>query len=281
MATTTTMSSQRLARTWRDPLGRVGLATRGVLYLVIGLLAIQFAHGDVSSDQVNQTGAFERIAEQPFGKLLIVALILGLVALTAWRLVQAAFGDPVEGDDAKDRIEFLGKALIYAALTVTAVKVAVDNWSSNAATAGSTAAQNAGDQQQQQATSTVFDLPAGRWLVGLFGLVLIGVALYQAYHHAVQASFMERLAPPPRLSTAIEALGRFGYAARSVVFTVSGFFFVVAAVQYDPNESKGMSGSLQELADHSWGRLLLWATAIGLFVFGVFCLTESRYRRHS
>jgi hypothetical protein len=278
MATTVTTSSRQLARTWRDPLGRVGIATRGFLYIVLGLLAIQFARGQVSSDQVNQTGAFEAVAEQPFGKFLIIAMIVGLVALTVWRLVQAVFGDPVEGDDAKDRIEYLGKAIIYAALTVTATKVAIDNWSG---TAGSTAAQNAGDQQQQQATSTVFDLPAGRWLVGLFGLALIGVALYQAYHHAVEASFMERLDPPSRMATAIEGLGRFGYAARSVVFTVSGIFFVVAAVQYDPNESKGMSGSLQELAEHSWGRVLLWATAIGLFVFGVFCLAEARYRRHS
>ena len=65
------------------------------------------------------------------------------------------------------------------------------------------------------------------------------------------------------------------------MLTVSGIFFVVAGVQYDPNESKGISGSLQELAEHSWGRILLWATAVGLFLFGLFCLAESRYRRHT
>ena len=90
---------------------------------------------------------------------------------------------------------------------------------------------------------------------------------------------MERIAPPSRTSKAIEALGRVGYAARSVVLAISGVFFIVAAVQHDPSESKGISGSLQELAEHGWGRIVLWATAIGLFLFGIFCLAEARYRK--
>jgi hypothetical protein len=162
-------------------------------------------------------------------------------------------------------------------LTATAVKVLIDAWSGS----NQTAAQHAGDRQQQKTTSTLFDLPAGRWIVAAIGVVLIGFAAYQLYHHAVQGSFMKRLDPPSRLSTAVEALGRIGYAARSVVFTVSGIFFLVAAARYDPNESKGLSGSLQELAGNSWGRVLLWGTAIGLFLFGIFCLAEARYRRHA
>jgi hypothetical protein len=277
---TTTLSTQgrHLARTWRDPLGRAGLTARGALYVVLGLLAIQFARGEVSSDAVNQTGAFERVAHQPFGKVLLLLMVAGLIALTAWRLIQAFVGDPVEGDEAKDRAEFAVKALIYAVLTGTAIKVTIDAWSAGP---DQTAAQNAGDQQQQQATSTLFDLPAGRWIVAGVGLVLIGIALYHAWHHAVEASFMERIAAPGRTGSAIEGLGRFGYAARSVVFFMSGVFFVVAAVQYDPSESKGISGSLQELAEHGWGRIVLWATAIGLFAFGIFCLCEAKYRRHS
>ncbi len=84
---------------------------------------------------------------------------------------------------------------------------------------------------------------------------------------------MKRIAPQDDdTGEADRAFGRFGYAARAVVLAVSGVFFIVAAVQYDPNKSKGISGSLQELAQHSWGRVLLWATAIGLFLFGLFCL---------
>jgi hypothetical protein len=278
MTTTLTTDGRRLATSWRDPLGRAGIATRGVLYLVLGFLAIQFARGKVGGDQVNQTGAFETVGAQPFGKLLLVLMVVGLAALALFRIIQACVGDPVEGDEASDRVEFAGKALIYAFLTATAIKVTIDAWSGSA---GQTAAKNAGDQQQQRTTSTLFDLPGGRFIVAGFGLALIGVAVYHMWHHAVQASFMERLAPRSEVKTAVETCGRVGYAARSVVFAVSGVFFLVAAVQYDPNESKGLSGSLQELAQHSWGRVLLWATALGLFAFGLFCLAEARYRKHS
>lgn len=279
MTTSMTSDGSRMAKSWRDPLGRAGIAARGVLYLVLGFLAIQFARGKVGGDEVNQTGAFEKLAEQPFGRVLLVALTVGLAAMTVWRLIQTFVGDPVEGDEAKDRVEYFVKAVIYGALTFTAAKITIDNWSGPSD--GSTASQNAGDSQQQGAASTLFDWPAGVWIVGGLGLALIAVALYQAYEHVVNATFMERLAPPARTATAIEGFGRCGYAARSVVLVISGIFFVVAAVQHDPNESKGISGALQELAEHSWGRILLWATAIGLFLFGIYCLAESRYRRHS
>jgi hypothetical protein len=279
MTTTLTTGGRRTAYAWRDPLGRAGIAARGVLYLVLGFLAIQFARGQVGSDQVNQSGAFEKLAEQPFGKFLLVAMTVGLAAMTLWRLIQTFVGDPVEGDDAKDRAEYLVKAVIYGSLTFTAAKVTIDNWSGPAGS--ETASQNAGDSQQQQATSTLFDWPAGVWIVAGIGVALLAVAAYQAYEHVVNAEFMERLTPPARMATAIEGFGRIGYAARSVVLAVSGIFFLVAAVQHDPNESKGISGSLAELAGHSWGRIVLWATAVGLFLFGLYCLAESRYRKHS
>ncbi|HEU4842204.1 MAG TPA: DUF1206 domain-containing protein [Ilumatobacteraceae bacterium] len=279
MTTTLTTGGRRIAHTWRDPLGRAGIAARGVLYLVLGFLAIQFARGEVGSDQVNQAGAFETVAEQPFGKFLLVALTAGLAAMTLWRLVQAFVGDPVEGDEGKDRAEYFVKAVIYGFLTFTAAKITIDNWSGPAGS--ETASQSAGDAQQQQATSTLFDLPGGVWIVAGIGVILLVIAVWQGYEHVVNAEFMERIAPPSRMATAIEGFGRVGYAARSIVLAVSGIFFLVAAVQHDPSESKGISGSLQELAQHDWGRILLWITAIGLFLFGVFCLAEARYRRHS
>jgi len=278
MTSATVTGGRRAARAWRDPLGRAGIAARGVLYLVLGVLAIQFARGDTGSQEVNQTGAFEKVAEQPFGKVLLVVLVGGLAALALWRFVQAALGDPVEGDEAKDRAKFAGKGIIYTSLTITAAKVAADAWSGGPK---DTAASNAGDQQQQKTTSTLFDLPGGRFLVVLLGLVLIGMAVYHVWHHAVQASFMKRLAPPSQAVQPVEVIGRVGHAARAVVLAISGVFFVVAAAQHDPNKSKGVSGSLQQMAQHSWGRLVLWGTAIGLLAFGVYCLSEAKYRKHS
>jgi hypothetical protein len=279
MTTTLTTGGRHVTRMWRDPLGRVGIAARGVLYLMLGLMAIQFARGDVSSEEVNQAGAFERLADEPLGRYLLLAVTAGLAAMTLWRLTQALVGDPVEGEEASDRAEFAAKAVIYVFLTVTAARITIDHWSGSEQSAA--AAQAAGDQQQHKAASTLFDLPAGQWAVFALGLVLIGIALYQAYEYVIDASFMARLAPPRRLAGPIEDFGRVGYGARCVVLVVSGIFFLIAAAQRDASETKGISGSLAELASHPWGRAVLWATAVGLFIFGVYCLAESRYRRHS
>jgi hypothetical protein len=279
MTTTMTTGGRRAALTWRDPLARAGIFARGVLYLVLGFLAIQFARGEVGSEQVNQSGAFAKVAEQPLGKFLLVAMTAGLAAMTLWRLIQTFVGDPIEGDEAKDRIEYFVKAVIYGFLTFTAAKITIDSWSGPAGS--TTATQNAGDGQQQEATSTLFDLPAGVWIVAGLGIAVIAIALYQAYQHVVNAEFMDRITPPSRSAKAIEALGRVGYAARSVVLTMAGIFLLVAAAQHDPSESKGISGSLQELAENSWGRILLWATALGLFLFGIYCLAEAKYRKHT
>ena len=177
-----------------------------------------------------------------------------------------------------ERVKFTGRAIVYGVLSVTAAKVAADVWSAGP---DETAARNAGDQSQQRAASTLFDLPGGRFLVVVVGLVLIGIGVYHVWENTVKGEFMERLAPPSGLRSALEAAGRFGYGARSVVFAMSGVFFLVAAVQYDPSESRGISGSLQKMAEHGWGRLVLWVTAFGLVVFGLFCLAEARYRRRS
>ncbi len=276
--TAATAATQQTARRWREPLGRAGITARGVLYLLLGILAIQFARGETSSDQVSQVGAFETLAEQPFGKFLLVAMIAGLIALCLWRLIQAFVGDPVEGDEAKDRVEYLGKAVIYGALVVTAIKVASEVWSGTSGSASSTT-QQSGDAQNQQVAWSLFELPGGRLLVGILGVALIVIAVYQAYEHTVEAKFMERLAPPGTTAKGIEAIGRIGYAARSVVFAASGVFFIVSAVQYDPNQSKGISGTLAEFAQNSAGQIVLWGVAIGFALFGIFCFAEAVYRR--
>jgi len=78
---------------------------------------------------------------------------------------------------------------------------------------------------------------------------------------------------------AVEGFGRGGYSARSIVVAIVGIFLVVAGATHDPDESKGLSGVLQELRERSWGPALLWVVAVGLLLFGLFNVAEARYRR--
>jgi hypothetical protein len=93
----------------------------------------------------------------------------------------------------------------------------------------------------------------------------------------VDRRFAEWLTEPE--GSWLVTLGRIGYAARAVVYVVVGVFLVQAAITYDPNEAKGISGALQELSGESWGRLLLWGVALGLVAFGAFLVAQARYRR--
>jgi hypothetical protein len=254
---------------WKDRMGRIGLAGRGVLYAIVGLLALQLALGS-ADEEASTDGAMAWIAERPFGKFLLVALTISLFALAAWRFLDAAVGDPVEGDDASDRVRFAAKGVVYLALAVTALSITAANWN-----AGSSSS-SGGSSTEQRAADTVLDWPMGQWLVALGGLALIGYAVYMFKRHAIDVTFMERLANG---SDAVERLGRAGYAARSVVWTVIGILLVQAAVTYDAEQAGGLSTALQELAEAPWGRVLLIVVAIGLFAFGGFCLAEARFRR--
>ena len=269
-------TGEHTAQRWRAPLGKAGLAAKGVLYLVLGLLAIQFARGEESGENVSQTGAFETVANQPFGTILLIVLIIGLVALICWHLIQAALGDPIEGDEASDRAKYFIKAVIYVFLAITAVRVLMEDEPSGGGGGGGG---GGGDQTERQAASDLFNLPGGRLIVGLLGVILIGVAIYQVKKYVVDKEYMERLAPPESARKFLDGAGRFGYAARAVIWAMIGVFFLIAAIQYDAKESRGLSGSVQELADNSAGKVVLWLVALGFLAFGLFTLAEAKYRK--
>src|SRR3954451_13769650 len=146
---------------WKETLGRVGLIGRGVLYGVVGLLALQLAFGDAAD--ASQTGAIEWIGSRPLGKVLLVALTAALFAMAAWRFLDAWFGDPVEGSEASDRFRFLVNGIVYLSFAVASLTATIANWSGEG-TRPST--QPGSGQSQQKATAVVLDWPGGRWLVG-------------------------------------------------------------------------------------------------------------------
>lgn len=265
---------QRGRRGWKEGLGRVGLVGKGALYVVIGLLALQLATGDVATD-TSKAGAFEWIADRPMGRVLLVALTASLFAMATWRLLDAAVGDPVDGSKPQDRVRFAAKGLLYLTFAVSALVTSLAHWTgSSSGSGGSTGGDEA---RQQEATATVLSWPGGSVAVAAAGLGLIGYALYMAKRHPIDQTFLERL----DVGSAhwVAPVGRVGYAARSVVFALVGWFLLRAGLTYDPDESKGVSAALQELAGEPWGRAGLWVVAVGLIAYGLFNAAEARLRR--
>ncbi len=255
---------------WKESLGRLGLVGKGLLFVAVGILALQLAAGDAGAD-TSSAGAIEWIASQPLGKFLLVFLTVALFSLAAWRLLDAALGDPVEGSGAGDRLRFATKGLIYLSLAVASFSATVAHWSGSGGSAS-----GSGSGGQQKATATVLQWPGGRWIVAGVGVVVVAYAVYAFVRHAVEQRFLRRMAIGS--NSWIATVGRVGYGARSLVYLLVGYFFVQAAISYQPNKAEGLSGALKELAGQSWGRGVLWGVSFGLLAYGVFTLAESRYR---
>lgn len=250
-------------------LARAGLLARGVVYFVIGLLALELALGEGGS-ATDQQGAMKAIAGQSYGKVLLVLLAIGLAGYALWRLVRAAVGHGAEQrDEASDRIAALASGITYVALCVVAVDILVGAGSSSSS------------QKAKETTAGVLGWSGGTVLVAAAGLALIGVAIYQAYK-GISRNFVED-AKTGEMSRSVRktytAVGVFGLVARAVVFALVGYGILKAAIDYDPKEAVGLDGALRKLTETGFGPWLLGIVAVGLAGFALYSMADARYRK--
>jgi hypothetical protein len=251
-------------------LARAGLVARGAVYGIIGILAVELALGE-GGKTTNQKGALKTIAHQPLGKVLLILLAAGLAGYAVWRLVRAAIGHGPEGsDDAKERIAGFVSGIAYATLCVTAVEIVVGSRAGGGASS-----------HPDKTTGGVLGWPAGRVVVVVIGLIIVGVALEQAYK-GIKRKFLEQSKTEemgPGMRAAFTAVGVFGHLSRFVVFGLVGYFLVRAALLYKPDEAVGLDGALTALGQSSYGPVLLGVVAAGLIGFGLYSVLDARYRR--
>lgn len=266
-------AAEQVARNeWVEKLARFGYLVRGVLYAVVGLLAIGAAFG-VGGATTDKGGAISAIGGQPMGKVLLVLVAVGLVGYSLWGFVRA-FLDPLgRGTDAKGLVErggYLVSALVYASLLFPTVRLLVG--------AGADGGGGSG-QAEKYTTAWLLAQPLGPWLLGIGGVVATIGGLgqfYQAYSAGFKKDFKQREMSRDELTSA-ERIGRFGHAARGVVFTMIGFFIVRAAMMADANQVRGLDGTLQTLAQQPYGPWLLGIVALGLVSFGAYSMMSARW----
>ncbi len=252
-------------------LARSGFVARGVIYGVIGILAIKLAVG-AGGQTTNQQGALKTIAHQPFGKVLLTMVAIGLGGYALWRFVHALLGHgPEDSDSGFERLAASGSGIVSAGLCAVAVEILLGSGSGSSGGSGNTSKTTAG----------VFGWPGGTWLVGIGGAVLIGIGLYQGYR-GISKDFLkdsktEQMSA--RVREWIEWIGSFGHLARMVVFGLVGVFLIKAAIDFNPNKAVGLDGALAKLAHASYGPFLLGIVAAGLIAFGLYSLSDARYRR--
>lgn len=249
-----------------DWAARVGLTSRAVVYLLIGLLALLVARGQ--RGEVDQKGALAQVAAKPFGGWVVGLLAVGFAAYALWRLSEAGFGVAGEGRKVGPRVQSLARGLIYLFLAFTAVSLL----------RGSGQGQSA--QQQGYAAQTMAH-PGGRWLVALVGVIVVVVGVAMVIE-GIKLKFMRYFPAnvlPANTRTLVHNLGRVGTVARGLVFALTGALVVSAAWTYNPGKAAGLDGALKTLRNQPFGPWLLALAALGLIAFGVYGLAEARYRR--
>ena len=257
------------ARPWMERLARLGYATEGAMYTLIGLLAAGVAF-DSGGQATGQRGALQIVAGRPFGGVLVGLIAFGFVGYALWRGVQTVADPDGEGTDLKafgKRIGYGVSALVYAGLAFSAAGLILGS-----------ASQRNGTPDDW--TALLLSWPLGRVLVVCVGLVVVGLGLRELYQ-AYKVRFLKYLKLDEmgeRVRKWTERWGRLGIAARGLVFGVVGTFFIRAALEHDPQETRGLGGALQTLAQQPSGPWLLGAVALGLVAYGLFMLSVARYR---
>lgn len=251
-------------------LARAGLVSRGVIYGVVGILAVKLALGS-GGKATSQQGALQTIAHQPFGEALLIATTIGLAGYSIWRLMRAVLGHGRrDRDGAGERIAAGASGVAYAALCVSAIGILIGSGASGG-----------GSRAAKHAAGGVLGWPAGTVIVAAVGGILIGVALYQGYkglsHEFLDTSDTSRLSRGAE--RAFIALGVIGHLARMVVFGLIGAGLIEAAVNYDPRNAIGLDGALNQLAHAAYGPVLLGIVAAGLTAFALYSIVDARYRR--
>jgi hypothetical protein len=251
-----------------DALARLGLAARGAIYLLVGALAVLLAFGQ-KKGETDQRGAMQQLAQHTGGFVVLLIIAIGLAGYALWRFSEAAFGVAGEGKKAGPRAQSAIRGIVYTFLAISAFAILAQGRDKSQA------------KQQESYTARLMHDSAGRWLVGLIGLVIAvvgAVLIYQGVKKKFEKDFkLGEMSPAARKVT--EFLGTVGTASRGVVFAVAGVLVVIAAVQFDPKKARGIDGALLALRDTPLGPVLLVAIALGLVMFGLFGLCEARWRR--
>lgn len=234
---------------------RLGFAARGLLYIVIAMLVIRSGRSEDPSGALAELG-------RSGGDPMLLAMAAGFAAYGLWRLADAALN--IEGHEpgamgAGGRLAAAGSGIVYSALAWQSLKLI------DAPGAGSV-------DGAEEGARTALAMPGGPTLLVLAGVILVGAGLYQLVK-VYRCSFCDRLDPAVASQPWIRWMGRGGYAARGVIFVVSGFFIASAGLESRASEAGGMEAALRWLDSP-----IDLAVAAGLLLFGLFSLVEARFR---
>lgn len=251
-----------------ETMARIGYTARGIVYLIVGILATVAAFSGERA--VGTKGAVQTLLSTAPGAVLLVVLAAGLVCFAAWRFAQAVLDADHDGRSGKAlvlRTIYAANGLFYFGMAAWSVSLLltfrgdIDD-----------------DQATRDWTAWLLGQPFGGWLIIAIGAGIavtgIGVAITGLRGH-----FERRLKLDAATREWLVPLGRYGLFARGIVFVLIAAFLILAAVHSNPQEAKGLGGAFRALQGQPYGWILLALGAAGFLAFGAYELIQAVYRR--
>lgn len=234
---------------------RAGYVASGILHLLIARIALGLAM-EGSSGNADQSGAFQQLMSNTWGKVLMVAMAVGLVLLAVWQLTEA-----IRANEWKDRIKPIGKIGAYLSLAAPAITLLTTHKADSAG-------------QTEEVSTGVLAMPGGPILVALAGAVLFGVGAYHVYKGATR-KFREDLVQHP--GTPAIVTGVVGYIAKGIALAVAGGLIVTAGLSGDTDKARGLDGAFRAILQAPFGQALVIGMAVGFVFFAAYCVVRARY----
>jgi hypothetical protein len=259
------------ANPWLERAARLGYVIRGILYGVMGVLAISLAVG-TPARTADQRGSLYLLAGNPLAVPLLVVVIVGLAAYSMWGFTRAIYDPLGRGNKPigiAARLGFAWSGVSYAALVVYAAGFLI----------GTT--HGAETDTMQKTVQAILSRPAGTIATIIAGVIGVAAGLGQ-FVDAVRAGFKDDL-KRNRMSRAervtVDSLGRFGMFSRGVVFTLLGWFVLQAGLQHDASRAQGIGVAFQDIARQPFGHISLAVVALGFIALGLHSLANAIWVR--
>lgn len=253
-----------------ERLTRLGYGIKGLIYITMGLLAIQGALGKAKTP-ADQLGAIQTFSKLPFAQILLWIVLIGLISYSLWGVIRAVM-DPAHKGKATEgllaRGGYLVSAATYASFAIPTYRLI-------------TGGRSGSGGSETQLVAQIMSMPMGRIIVGVVGVAAIGAGLYQIYlgiESKFEKQFKTYALSAEQYRLAIQ-IGRFGTIARGIVFGIVGFFFTLAAYTANPGRAQGIDGALNYLEKQPYGLWLMGIVAVGLIAFGIYSLMTAAWFR--
>ena len=256
---------------WLEFLERAGYVIRGVLYAAMGTFALGLALG-LGGTATDQSGSLVILTGGPAGRVMLLAVAIGLGAYSIWGFVRAIFDPLKRGDDAvgiAERLGFVWSGIAYSSIVLFALRLLISSGPARSR------------DGTQAAIATILSYPAGHLATIAIGVVAIGVGLGQ-FADAYRAVFnkdLKRMEMNKAEKKIVDTLGRLGMVSRGVTFTLVGWFVLQGGLHRDPSRVHGFGGVFMFLLDEPFGRVMLGAVAAGFIALGLHSFACSRWVR--